>query len=62
MDRAEQLHRLKMSMIEWDHGDPQRVQHFLKVSSFAVAIAKEERVDEHTLFILEALGYIHDEE
>lgn len=60
MDRTEQLHRLKMKMIEWDGGDPKRIQHFLKVSSFAVAIAKEERADEHTLFILEALGYIHD--
>ena len=60
MDREEQLHRLKMKMIEWDRGDPKRIQHFLKVSSFAVTIAQGERADEHTLFILEALGYIHD--
>ncbi len=45
MDREEQLHRLKMKMIEWDCGDPKRIQHFLKVSSFAVAIAKGEQVD-----------------
>ncbi len=60
MDREEQLHRLKMKMIEWDCGDPKRIQHFLKVSSFAVAITKGKQVDQHTLFILEALGYIHD--
>lgn len=60
MDKTEQLHRLKMKMIEWNRGDPKRVQHLLKVSSFAVAIGKEEGADEHTLFLLEALGYIHD--
>ena len=60
MNKTEQLHRLKMKMIEWEHGCPKRIQHFLKVSSFAVAIAKEEQADEHTLFILEAVGYLHD--
>lgn len=60
MDRTEQLHRLKMKMIEWNRGDPKRVQHFLKASSFAAAIGKEEGADEHTLFLLEAVGYIHD--
>ena len=60
MDREEQLHRLKMKMIAWDNGDPKRIQHFLKVSSFAAAIAKGEQADQHTVFILEALGYVHD--
>ena len=30
------------------------------MNSFAVTIAKGEGVDEHTLFLLSALGYIHD--
>ena len=56
----EQLAALKMKMIAHDHGSPKRIQHFLKVQSFAEAIAKGEGIDEHTLFILQTLGLIHD--
>lgn len=60
VSRRMQLDALKMSMIEFFRGDAKRIQHFLKVSSFAVAIGKGENADDHTLFILEAVGYIHD--
>lgn len=60
ISKRAQLDNLKMSMIEFYRGDAKRIQHFLKVSSFAVAIGRGENVDEHTLFILEAVGYIHD--
>ena len=60
MQSEELLERLKWKMIEWERGCPKRIQHFLKVNSFALTIAKGERADEHTLFILSALGYIHD--
>lgn len=57
---SDKLYELEMKMIEWERGCPKRIQHFLKVHEFAVAIAKGENVDEDTLFIIEALGYIHD--
>ncbi|MCR5006260.1 MAG: HD domain-containing protein [Clostridiales bacterium] len=60
MKNEELLEKLKWSMIEWERGCPQRIQHFLKVSSFAATIAKEEGADGHTVFLVSALGYIHD--
>lgn len=54
------LDNLRMKMIDWERGFPKRIHHLLKVNSFCSAIAKGEGVDEHTLFIVEALGYIHD--
>lgn len=60
MENTALLEKLKFRMIEWERGCPKRIQHFLKVSSFAVTIAKGEHVDEHTLFLVEALGYVHD--
>lgn len=41
-------------MIDFDKGDPKRIQHFLKVHSFAKLIGEGENLDEKTLFILEA--------
>ena len=56
----EKLYALRMRMIEWERGCPKRIQHFLKVNQFAETIAMGENADDHTLFIIEALGYIHD--
>ena len=47
-------------MVEYYRGDPARIQHFLKVHSFAKLIGEEERLDERTLYILEAASYVHD--
>ena len=54
------LNALRTYMIEWERGCPKRIQHFLKVNQFAEAIAMGENVDDHTLFIVRALGYVHD--
>ena len=47
-------------MIGFYRGDPARIQHFLKVHSFAKLIGEEEGLDKNTLYILEAASYVHD--
>ena len=47
-------------MIEFYRGDPARIQHFVKVHSFAKLIGEEEHLEEKTLYILEAAAYVHD--
>ena len=54
------LEPLILKMISYDHGSPERIQHFLKVHSFAKTIAVLEHLDEKTLFITEAAAIVHD--
>ena len=49
-----QLDDLFLKMIAYYGGDPKRIQHFVKVHSFARIIAIGEQMDEGSLFILEA--------
>lgn len=54
------LNRLFMEMIHYYRGDAKRIQHFVKVHSFAKLIGEMERVEEETLHILEVASYVHD--
>lgn len=54
------LNNLCKKMIEFYRGDPARIQHFLKVHSFAQLIGQEEGLAEKTMYILEAAAYVHD--
>ena len=54
------LEPLILKMISYDHGCPGRIQHFLKVHSFAKTIAVSEHLDEKTLFITETAAIVHD--
>lgn len=54
------MNNLCKKMIEYYSGDPARIQHFLKVHSFAKLIGEEEGLDEKALYILEAAAYVHD--
>lgn len=56
----QQLDDLFLRMIAYFSGDPRRIQHFMKVHSFARIIGSKERLDETSLFILEAAAYTHD--
>ena len=56
----QQLDDLLLSMIEYYEGAPRRIQHFIKVHSFARIIGLEEEMDAPSLFILEAAAYTHD--
>lgn len=55
-----QLDDLFLQMIQFNEKDPKRIQHLMKVHSFARIIGKEEQLDETTQFILEAAAYTHD--
>ena len=54
------LKQVYLNMIDYYAGDPTRIQHFVKVHSFAGLIGRQEGLDEHTQFILEATAYVHD--
>ncbi len=52
--------KLLEAMMEFDGGDPMRIQHFLKVWGFARQIGKMEGLDERTQEILETAAIVHD--
>lgn len=52
--------QLVMSMIHYYEGDPKRIQHFIKVHSFAKLIGELEQIDKPTLEILEIASIVHD--
>ena len=54
------LRRLALRMTEYERGVPHRVQHFLKVHSFACLIAGEEGLPEAARLTLEAAALVHD--
>lgn len=47
-------------MMIFDKGDAKRIQHFLKVHTYARLIAKAEKVTSHQQFIIEAAALVHD--
>ena len=51
------LDDLALHMITYYAADPARIQHFIKVHSFAALIARQEGMDAATLEILEAAAY-----
>ena len=54
------LNKLFQKMITYYTGDAKRIQHLVKVHSFAKLIGEEEGVDAFRLQILEAAAYVHD--
>ena len=54
------LDDLALHMITYYAADPARIQHFIKVHSFAALIARQEGMNAATLEILEAAAYVHD--
>lgn len=55
-----QIDSLLSEMIQYYSGDPKRIQHFLKVHSFARLIGSQEGLGERELFTLEAAAVVHD--
>ncbi len=54
------IQRLIFAMIDYYAGDPKRIQHFLKVHSFAKLIGQREGLDGSALRTLEAAAVVHD--
>ncbi len=52
--------RITNAMITYYSGDPKRINHFLKVYSFAKAIGEMEGLDARTQHILEVAALTHD--
>lgn len=46
--------------VEYDCGDPRRVNHFMKVYAYAKAIGEGEGLDDNDMYILEAAAVLHD--
>ena len=49
-----------LSMIEYDAGDPRRIQHLIKVHSFANLICELEAVDASTQEVVSIAALVHD--
>lgn len=56
----DKITELTYQMIAYDSGDPKRIQHFIKVHSFARLIGIGESLDAHTQKIVEAAALVHD--
>ena len=54
------INNVLIEMINYYQGDPKRIQHFLKVHSFAKFIAEQENLPSDKLYILEIAGLMHD--
>ena len=52
--------KLLTAAIEYDKGDPKRIQHFIKVHSFARLIGKQEKLSDEMMKALEAAAILHD--
>ncbi len=56
----ERIRRLFHAMIRFDAGDPDLIQHFTKVHSYAKLIAEGEGMDASARSVLEAAALVHD--
>lgn len=54
------INKLYLKMAEFYKGNPWRLQHFVKVHSFAKLIAEQEQLDEKLRYTLEAAALVHD--
>ena len=52
--KMKKIQELALAMINYDNGDPKRIQHTTKVHAYASLIGIGEGLDEETQFILES--------
>lgn len=56
----DKLQALFMEMVSYEKGEPARLQHFVKVHSFAKHIGTGEGLEAGQLYTLEAAALVHD--
>lgn len=56
----ESVEKVMQSMIQYNSGDPKRVQHAVKVTAFAVFIGEREKLDEKQMEVLTLAAILHD--
>ena len=56
----DKMQKLYFGMIDYFSGDPKRIQHLVKVHSFARLIGQGEELGEKELYTLEAAALVHD--
>ena len=54
------IEQLALAMIDYNNGDPMRIQHTTKVYAYASLIGRCEGLDEEMQFILESAALVHD--
>ena len=54
------LDNVFLKMIEYYEGQPERIQHFTKVHSYAAYIGRQEQLSDDEMLILETAAYTHD--
>lgn len=54
------LNQLYLKMIDYYSGDPKRIQHFVKVHSFANLIGEYEGLSADEMTVLKAAALVHD--
>ena len=52
--------KLIQKMVEYYSGDPNRIQHFMKVHNFAKTIGVLEGMENKQLYVLETAAVVHD--
>lgn len=56
----EKIDMLRNIMVEWEIGEPKRMQHFFKVHTFAKLIAQSENIKDDTLYTIEVAALVAD--
>ena len=60
MTYTEKIDLLEQKMMMFNHHDPMRIQHLMKVHRFAQMIGRMEKLDAHTQFVTECAALVHD--
>lgn len=56
----DKINALILDMLEFDVGEPELIQHFLKVYEFAKLIGSMENISSDDMAVLEAVSILHD--